>query len=209
MAVIDDLSSSLVSLRLVLGLTFALAGASKLRNLNAFARGVSQYRILPANVARPIGYALPWMELTIGMLLVAGMWIDPAGVAAALMCSAFALAVGINLHRQNRIPCFCFGASADRIGWHTLLRIVLLLLAAVAVAIGPQPSPAFLHGSASSAESGLRLIPIITLSAFGLIALSLIEALPWIVRAWTSSAVQSKHTPTRLSRCVRRSNEVT
>jgi len=69
--------------RLVLGLTLVVFGASNLPNLVGFADTVMKYKVLPESLAVPYGYALPWAEVVIGLLLIVGLglrFVAPAGI---------------------------------------------------------------------------------------------------------------------------------
>ncbi len=96
--------SSLVILlnRLSLGLYFAIAGWNKLlgefRNgLGSFYRGDGfqglQPLWLPDWIASPYGYALPWLELILGVLLVIGLFGRLAAMGIALVLASIAMAM--------------------------------------------------------------------------------------------------------------------
>lgn len=183
--------------RLILGFTLALAGAAKLRYPSGFAAGVAQYAILPATLARLYGYLLPALELVTGMLLLVGVWVQLAAVLATAMLSSFAIAVGSNLARKRKMPCFCFGMNAaDTIGWHTFTRIVLLLVASIALVFAA-PAVTSISFTAFSLDEIVQFVPLALLTIFGLLILALIEVAPWVVRAWVSPAARrNEHSST-------------
>lgn len=56
--------------RLILGGVLIAAGALKVGNLQKSAMAVRAYELLPVWMANLFGYALPWIEIGIGLLLV-------------------------------------------------------------------------------------------------------------------------------------------
>ncbi len=79
--------------------------------------------------------ALPWGEVVLGALLVSGVALPWTALAAAGLISAFAVAVGLRVHRGEAVPCGCFGETSPQpVGWDTVLRNVLLVLLALTVA---------------------------------------------------------------------------
>jgi len=190
-----DVSALATVLRFVLGITLLVAGVGKIQNLSAFAQGVLNYRVLPAPLARWYGRLLPVIEMGTGALLLLGVWVRPAAMISAAMFVSFAIAIGINLARKREMPCFCFGAdSSDKMGGHTMTRILLLLLSAAVLALAlPAPDPLWNLIRALSVAELVNLVPVVLLAAFGLLLLSLVEVSPWVIRAWTAPAVRPAH----------------
>jgi hypothetical protein len=117
-------SSGYLALAVVLG----FSGAVKLRNPQAFAAAIGNYRILPRAVARPAAAAIALAEVGCTVLLAAP-WTRLAGVAVAGgLVGAFLTAMLLALARGQRIGCGCFGASGDLdvVGLSPVLRAVLL-----------------------------------------------------------------------------------
>lgn len=114
--------------RLTLGLIFVGSALGKLRDPGTFVHGVLDYEILPRGVAHVFGLLLPYVELGTAVLLISGFYPAIAASLALLLLVSFAIALGINARRGRAIPCHCFGAAATSlIGWHSLLRDVILL----------------------------------------------------------------------------------
>ena len=82
-------------IRLALGAYFLLAGMGKLNLLAAFVDQVRTFGILPSNIAAVYGILLPYVEVTVGGLLILGMWTTLSGVLAALMIFSFVCAFGL------------------------------------------------------------------------------------------------------------------
>ena len=168
-----------------------VAGVGKIQNLSAFVQGL-RYQVLPTPLARWYGLLLPMVEIGAGALLFLGIWIRPAAVVSMALFASFAIAVGLNLARKREMPCFCFGAdAADKMGWHTLTRILPLLLFAIVLALAPfAPDPLQSMIRDPSLAGLVNLVPIALLSLFGLSMLSLVEISPWVIRAWTAPGVR-------------------
>jgi uncharacterized membrane protein YphA (DoxX/SURF4 family) len=114
----------------VLGAAFVVAGASKLaagRAWPAQAAGLG----VPARLAAPV----PWVELTVGALLIVHVGRPWPAVAALVLLAAFTALIGRNLAAGKHPPCACFGAwSAKPLGWtHVARNAALLALAAAAI----------------------------------------------------------------------------
>jgi uncharacterized membrane protein YphA (DoxX/SURF4 family) len=121
--------------RVVLGLTFILASADKLRNPAAFAEIVYNYQLLPDLLVNPVALVLPFLELTCGLALVAGrLALGAAAIVAGLM-AVFMAALGFNVWRGLDVACGCFStaSSADPMSPATLARDAAILLLALLV----------------------------------------------------------------------------
>jgi uncharacterized membrane protein YphA (DoxX/SURF4 family) len=143
------LGIGLLILRIGLGLVFAYAAWTKLREpWMLFAMSVDAYHILPEWGAIAIARTLPWLELALGVLLVAGLWKKVAMPAAsALLAVFFALMVRSYL-RGEGIDCGCFGRG-EAISPITLLRDGALLVLSL-----------FLTGTAFRGKSSLVVTPV-------------------------------------------------
>lgn len=122
--------------------TFALALPGKLRDLEAFAATVRNYRLLPSWASTPVALAV-----IVGEILVVLGLLWPAtrgcGRARGFMLALFALAVALNLARGRRsIDCGCFRSLVrERLSWGHVARNGLLVAAAVLVAtVEPRPA---------------------------------------------------------------------
>ncbi|OGO53189.1 MAG: hypothetical protein A2148_09490 [Chloroflexi bacterium RBG_16_68_14] len=156
-------------LRLVLGGLLLLAGVSKLTDRTAFRQAVSEYEVLPRHLERPFAALLPWLETTLGVLLLLGLGTAVAASLAAPLFLSFGLAIGVNLRRGRHIDCHCFGSvQSERIGWPALLRSGAPLLAALVVALGASRFGALeaaLFGTGDGLPPMGEVIPVVFLAA--------------------------------------------
>jgi uncharacterized membrane protein YphA (DoxX/SURF4 family) len=117
----------------MLGAIFVYAAWLKLRDpWQIFAMSIDSYRILPLKAVELAAHVIPWLELTIGMLLIAGVWLRISGpIVSLLLLTFFALMVRAYA-KGMAIDCGCFGPG-EAISWKTLLRDGALVAAALLV----------------------------------------------------------------------------
>jgi uncharacterized membrane protein YphA (DoxX/SURF4 family) len=123
----------LLVLRVGLGALFVYAAWLKLRDpWQIFAMSIDSYRILPLQAVELAARVIPWLELAIGLLLIAGLWLRISGsIVSLLLLTFFALMVRAYA-KGMAIDCGCFGPG-EAISWKTLLRDGTLLAAALLV----------------------------------------------------------------------------
>ena len=111
-----------IVLRIVLGGIFVYAAYTKLSEpWQLFAAGIRSYEVLPTGAADLLARTLPWFELVIGLLLIAGRWLRVSTLAmSGLLLVFFSLMVRASIKGQT-IDCGCFGPG-ETISWKTLLR---------------------------------------------------------------------------------------
>jgi uncharacterized membrane protein YphA (DoxX/SURF4 family) len=97
--------------RLILGGVLIVAGALKVGNLQKSAMAVRAYEMLPIWMANFLGYALPWIEIGIGALLIIGVAVGIMGLFSALIMLAFIIAIAQAWARGLSIDCGCFGGG--------------------------------------------------------------------------------------------------
>ena len=120
-------------LRIALGAVFVYAAWTKLRTpWELFAMSIDSYQLLPLKAVELVARTLPWFELAVGLLLVAGFWLRSAAAATALLLAVFFALMVRAYAKGMEINCGCFGAN-DIISWKTLLRDGSMLAAALAL----------------------------------------------------------------------------
>lgn len=129
--------------RLGLAVLWLLAGASKLGDLAESGRAVAAYRLMPAEAARAVGAALPFVELALGLILLVGLATRLAAVVSASLLTVYIAGIASAWARGLSIDCGCFGGGGDLATGQSpsylpeLLRDVSLLAVAVFLAIWP------------------------------------------------------------------------
>jgi uncharacterized membrane protein YphA (DoxX/SURF4 family) len=97
--------------RLILGGVLLAAGGLKIGNLQKSAMAVRAYEMLPVGVANFLGYVLPWIEIGLGLLLIAGVAVAISGLLGAFTMLAFIIAISQAWARGLSIDCGCFGGG--------------------------------------------------------------------------------------------------
>lgn len=121
--------------RLLLGGVFVYAAYTKLRQPPMlFALSIDSYQLLPEWAVVAVARALPWFELALGLLLVAGIWLRWVAAAASALLLVF-FGVLVRSHFKGLgIDCGCFGVG-ETLSWRTLLRDGLLAAMSLALTV--------------------------------------------------------------------------
>lgn len=97
--------------RVVLGVVWLWAGGAKILHLEESVQAVRGYQLLPYEVALVVGYALPMVEILLGVLLLLGLLTRWAAAASALLMLGFVIGIGSAWARGLSIDCGCFGGG--------------------------------------------------------------------------------------------------
>ena len=115
---------SVLTARLILAGIFIYASLDKIAHPAAFAKDVYNYQILPDALINLTALVLPWLELFLGLCLLAGIWLPGAVLTANGLLIVFLAALLFNLARGLDINCGCFStgseAPAMSAGWYLL-----------------------------------------------------------------------------------------
>lgn len=99
--------------RLILGVVWIVAGATKVGDLAASGRSVAAYHIFPFEAARFIGAVLPFFEIALGVLLIIGLATRLGAIVSTILLIAFIAGIASAWARGLRIDCGCFGNGGD------------------------------------------------------------------------------------------------
>jgi len=126
-------------LRWYLGCVFLLACQHKIAHPGSFAVDVATYGILPLSLVNLMAIGLPWVELTAGILLVAGLKARAAASMVSGMMLMFLVALVIALAQDLDMACGCFASQGAQdedpisnltvlrdVGWLTLSLYLML-----------------------------------------------------------------------------------
>ncbi len=112
-----------VALRLAAAAVWLVAGAAKAPHLEAFREAVGRYDLLPAAAAAPFAYALPFLEIGLGLYLAAGLFVRGTAAVGTALFAAFLVAQAQAWARGLVIDCGCFGTGVgSSVGIGTMLR---------------------------------------------------------------------------------------
>jgi len=114
---------------------FLYAAYTKLRQpWLVFALSIDSYQLLPERAVLFIARTLPWVELAIGLLLLAGFALGYVSLAATSLLALFFIVMIVMYVKGDGIDCGCFGLG-EALGVKTLLRDGLLLVASIALSV--------------------------------------------------------------------------
>jgi uncharacterized membrane protein YphA (DoxX/SURF4 family) len=115
---------------------FLVAGGLKVIDPQSSVGAVRAYRLLPSSLVTIVGWGLPFAEIALGVLLLAGVATRLVAVASAVLLLVFIAAVTSAAARGLSIDCGCFGGGGDvapgqtAYGTEIVRDVGLLLLAA-------------------------------------------------------------------------------
>ena len=129
-----------IAIRILLGGLFLAAGVSKVgQPLQTLATVYSYQIVLPDRLAETVAHTLPWVEILLGIGLLAGLWLPvTVGLTAAVLL-VFTLLTAQAWWRELPIDCGCIDLSAlhpalavlSTPGGATLRNLALLALCGV------------------------------------------------------------------------------
>jgi uncharacterized membrane protein YphA (DoxX/SURF4 family) len=102
-----------VAARVALAAVWLYAGVAKASDPGRFLVGVNAYQLLPDWLARATAYGLPFLEIGIGVLLLAGLATRLAAVLSMLLLAVFVAGVSSAAARGLSIDCGCFGSGGE------------------------------------------------------------------------------------------------
>lgn len=89
-------------------------------SMTFFAMQLSSYQMLPDWAVSPIAHALPWVELGLGLLLLAGVGLRYVAPAATLLLALFWAVIIRSYAMHLGINCGCFGPNEKLTGWRVV-----------------------------------------------------------------------------------------
>lgn len=136
--------------RLILGVTLIVAGGIKVTSAALSAQAVRAFQILPWDLAGYVGYALPVVEILVGLLLVTGLMTRASAVVGGLLMLAFIIGIISVWVRGLSIDCGCFGgggtiAAAQTQYLKDVLRDVGLVVCAAWLVVRPRTAYSLDH----------------------------------------------------------------
>ena len=124
--------------RLGLAAVFLVAGALKVGDLAASGRAVAAYRLMPFETAKVVGAVQPFLEIALGLLLLAGVAVRLSAGIAAVLLVVFIAGIVSAWARGLQIDCGCFSRGGDltagqvpTYGWEILRDLGFLILAGI------------------------------------------------------------------------------
>jgi uncharacterized membrane protein YphA (DoxX/SURF4 family) len=127
-----------LAVRLAAAAIWLVAGIAKIADLTSFKQEVAAYDVPPSGLVEPIAYALPFVEVALGVYLLIGLLVRPAALLSTALMLLF---IGVQAQAWARglsIECGCFGSlSKETVGAGTIVRDVALALPGLVLLFWP------------------------------------------------------------------------
>lgn len=149
--------------RLVVALVLVVAGVRKLSEGGRaqLTLALQDYAVIPGAAIGAVARVLPWLELSLGVLLGTGVLLVPAGLCASLLLGSFAVAVAWHARRGHSFKCGC--GNGGTVSWSLAARDLTLGVIAAATVAYPHTDlavwvgPGWIHTARGTLVS---LIPV-------------------------------------------------
>ncbi|MBO3736969.1 MauE/DoxX family redox-associated membrane protein [Actinoplanes flavus] len=129
--------------QIVLGLTFAVAVAGKVRSRaawRAFAGSVADLGLVPAAAVRPLAVLTVAAEAAVVAAMAVPGLTRPGFLLALALLAGLTGGVVAVLRAGRRVDCHCFGGTPEAYGPPHVVRNLLLLTVAGLGAVSPPPA---------------------------------------------------------------------
>ena len=120
-------------IRILLGIIFLYASYDKIMDPGKFARSIANYHIVPFGLENSIAIILLWLELFIGVGLIAGIMVDGAAGITGSLLVIFILLILQAILRGFNIECGCGLKEGEMVGWTKILENIVFLFASCMV----------------------------------------------------------------------------
>lgn len=115
--------------RLLLGGVFLISSLGKMVDIERYSvDAVYNFGVLPMELARPFGLAMPFIELAVALGLLFGILTRLSALGSGLMSIAFFIAKAIVLSEGREIDCGCFGAIVETLASVTIYMDIPMVL---------------------------------------------------------------------------------
>jgi uncharacterized membrane protein YphA (DoxX/SURF4 family) len=105
--------------RIGLAAVFLIAGGLKVTDLAASGRAVNAYQLMPYETAKVVGAALPFLEIALGLLLLAGLAVRLTAAIATVVLVIFMAGIASAWAHGLQIDCGCFSKGGELTGGRT------------------------------------------------------------------------------------------
>lgn len=134
------MAESALAVKCMIALVLITAGVGKIQHWAEFLGVVANYRLLPGSLVKAVGYALPPVEIALGVSLFIPPLSPWTSLCVGALLIAFAAAMAINIARGRRhIDCGCFqSALKQSLSWTLVVRNVVLTFLIVISGLMPE-----------------------------------------------------------------------
>lgn len=128
-------------IRLVLGVVWLWAAIPKLASPREFVQAVRAYDATPEWLSQAIGYGLPVLEFSLGVVLILGVVVRLAAAVSGVLFAVFLIGIIQAAARGIELACGCFGGGGTTAGGTSytldILRDIGLLVLAAFLVVWP------------------------------------------------------------------------
>ena len=142
-SIISNKTVQLIS-QILLGSLFVYASVGKILNPSDFASVISNYKLLPSILIKPTSFALPIIELLLGIFLILNFYPKISAIILCIFLIIFMIAIFSTILRGININCGCFGnlyPESDLPNsnqWILILRDVFFLIIGLIIIFRPK-----------------------------------------------------------------------
>lgn len=166
-------------LQFVVGFSFLASTFGKVQAPALFLDGLRDYKMLPNWGVHYAGLLVMASEGFIAFSYLSGWLLQPAGILALVLVTAFLVTTSIALRRGMHVKCLCFGASStEALSARTVIRI-LLLAALVLVLLKQSPGR---DGWLGTAHSGRVILTALICALLAQVLISWALDIPDLAR---------------------------
>ncbi len=138
------MNAAVFIVRVLLGALLLAAGALKVGHAPELAASIAGFRLLPPAVTGLLALALPYIELLLGLYLIAGLFTRVVAAIAAAQFLVYSGAIASAVIRHIAANCGCFGPNDVTVAdWPHAGVDLVLAGAGVFVALGAPGALAF------------------------------------------------------------------
>jgi putative oxidoreductase len=113
-----------IIIRVIIGAVFIYASVGKLFHPAEFAKAILRYELLPLGLVNIQAIVMPWIEFTIGILLIIGIFKKGTSMLATISLVLFLFALISAYARGLDISCGCFSLEETSSKSDILSRII-------------------------------------------------------------------------------------
>lgn len=124
--------------RIIPALVFIFFAVVKIENPAEFAHEIGNYKLFPIFSINLIAIILPWVELILGFMLLAGIKIRSTVFFTGVLLLGFILAVAGAMAQGLDISCGCSGHNSPKVGLPKILENTALLILCIQTFLNPE-----------------------------------------------------------------------
>jgi uncharacterized membrane protein YphA (DoxX/SURF4 family) len=125
---------TMVILRFWMGGIFTYTGIQKIIHIVKFKDIIANYEILPYWMINITAIILPWLEIWVGILIIAGIFVRACTIIQISLLLIFTATISINIARGLDFSCGCFSEANTASGMnyqHIIFNMSLVVMASL------------------------------------------------------------------------------